>query len=83
MYSPENRRAAFAFIDRFSGMPVRTTLDPIAYSTNPGDTELMSANRPWDGDDITLTATEPPVDCLAGERERARRTDQFYPELDK
>jgi len=29
MYSPENRRAAFAFIDRFSGMPVRTTLDPI------------------------------------------------------
>ena len=29
MYSPENRRAAFAFIDRFSGMPARTTLDPI------------------------------------------------------
>ena len=29
MYSPENRRAAFAFIDRFAGMPARTTLDPI------------------------------------------------------
>jgi dienelactone hydrolase len=29
MYSPENRRAAFAFIDRFAGMPTRTTLDPI------------------------------------------------------
>jgi hypothetical protein len=29
MYSPENRRAAFAFIDRFSAMPIRTTLDPI------------------------------------------------------
>jgi hypothetical protein len=30
MYSPENRRAAFAFMDRFNGLPVRTTLDPIA-----------------------------------------------------
>ena len=29
MYSPENRRAAFPFIDRFSGIPVRTALDPI------------------------------------------------------
>jgi len=29
MYSPENRRAAFAFIDRFAGRPARTTLDPI------------------------------------------------------
>ena len=29
MYSPENRRAAFAFIDRFAGRPARTALDPI------------------------------------------------------
>src|SRR5258708_33507997 len=29
MYSPENRRAAFAFIDRFLGMPARSTLDTI------------------------------------------------------
>jgi dienelactone hydrolase len=29
MYSPENRRAAFAFIDRFAGQPVRTTLDAV------------------------------------------------------
>jgi dienelactone hydrolase len=29
MYSPENRRAAFAFIDRFLGMPTGSTLDPI------------------------------------------------------
>jgi dienelactone hydrolase len=35
MYSPENRRAAFAFIDRFSGMPARTTLDPIAILEAP------------------------------------------------
>jgi len=29
MYSPENRRAAFAFLDRFNRMPVRDGLDPI------------------------------------------------------
>jgi hypothetical protein len=29
MYSPENRRAAFAFIDRFTGMPARSTLDTV------------------------------------------------------
>jgi dienelactone hydrolase len=29
MYSPENRRAAFAFMDRFSGMPARSTLDAV------------------------------------------------------
>jgi hypothetical protein len=30
-----------------------------------------------------FAAAEPPTDCLAGEKERARRTDQYYPELDK
>ena len=29
MYSPENRRAAFAFMDRFNGMPPRDTLDAV------------------------------------------------------
>ena len=29
MYSPENRRAAFAFIDRFTGMPSHTALDAV------------------------------------------------------
>ena len=29
MYSPENRRVAFAFLDRFNRMPVRDGLDPI------------------------------------------------------
>ena len=29
MYSPENRRAAFAFLDRFNRMPARDTLDTI------------------------------------------------------
>jgi dienelactone hydrolase len=29
MYSPGNRRAAFAFMDRFLGLPARDTLDPI------------------------------------------------------
>jgi dienelactone hydrolase len=29
MYSPENRRAAFAFIDRFTGLPARDALDPV------------------------------------------------------
>jgi dienelactone hydrolase len=30
MYSPENRRVAFAFLDRFNGLPVRETLDTIS-----------------------------------------------------
>ena len=29
MYSPENRRAAFAFLDRFNGVPARHALDPV------------------------------------------------------
>ena len=29
MYSPENRRAAFAFMDRFNGLPARHALDPV------------------------------------------------------
>jgi dienelactone hydrolase len=29
MYSPENRRAAFAFMDRFNGLPERHPLDPV------------------------------------------------------
>ncbi len=32
---------------------------------------------------VIPTAVAPSTDCLAGERERARRTDQYYPELDK
>jgi hypothetical protein len=32
---------------------------------------------------VISAAAEPPTDCLAGEKERARRTDQYYPELDK
>ena len=32
---------------------------------------------------VIFAAAEPPTDCLAGEKERARRTDQYYPELDK
>ena len=32
---------------------------------------------------VISAAAEPPTDCLAGEKERARRTDQYYPELDR
>ena len=32
---------------------------------------------------VIFAAAESPTDCLAGEKERARRTDQYYPELDK
>ena len=38
--------------------------------------ELLSENEPGNGDVIPAT-TEPPTDCLAGEKERARRRDQY------
>jgi hypothetical protein len=44
--------------------------------------ELLSASGRGDGS-VMLAATQPPIDCLAGEKERARRTDQYYPELDR
>ncbi len=46
--------------------------------------ELLAAGG--NGDDngrVISAAVEPPTDCLAGEKERQRRTDQYYPELDK
>jgi dienelactone hydrolase len=53
MYSPENRRAAFAFIDRFTGRPARTTLDPIKVLDAPalrctptGQVRVDLAGRP-------------------------------------
>lgn len=40
--------------------------------------ELLSANEPGNGGkEIIPAATEPPADCLAGEKERARRQDQY------
>jgi hypothetical protein len=46
--------------------------------------EVLSAGGRWDSSGrVISTAAEPPTDCLAGEKERARRTDQYYPELDK
>jgi Protein of unknown function (DUF1194) len=42
--------------------------------------EVLSAG---DGYGTALAAADTPVDCLAGERERARRTDRYYPELDR
>ena len=46
--------------------------------------EVLQAGGRWDGGgSIMLSAAGHPTDCLAGERERARRTDKFYPELDK
>ena len=46
--------------------------------------EVLLAGERWDGDgEIILSAAAHPTDCLAGERERARRTDQYYPELDR
>jgi hypothetical protein len=36
--------------------------------------ELMSSNG---SGNIIPAATEPPTDCLAGEKERARRLDQY------
>jgi hypothetical protein len=46
--------------------------------------EVLSAE--WRGNGkgrVIFAAAEPPTDCLAGEKERQRRTDQYYPELDK
>jgi Protein of unknown function (DUF1194) len=46
--------------------------------------EVLSTDRRWNGDaNVVAAAAEPPTDCLAGEKERARRTDQYYPELDR
>ena len=46
--------------------------------------EVLSAGRRGNGNtNVMPTAAEPPTDCLAGEKERARRTDQYYPELDR
>ena len=46
--------------------------------------ELLAAGGHGNGDaKVMPAAAEPPTDCLAGEKERARRTDQYYPELDK
>ena len=42
--------------------------------------ELLSGNG---GGKFIPAATEPPTDCLAGEKERAKRTDQYYPQLDR
>jgi hypothetical protein len=38
--------------------------------------ELLSGNEPRNGD-VIPAAIEPPSDCLAGEKERARRMDQY------
>jgi hypothetical protein len=44
--------------------------------------EVLQASGRWDGGGgIMLSAAGQPTDCLVGER--ARRTDQFYPELDR
>jgi hypothetical protein len=46
--------------------------------------EVLSAGERWNsGGRVMLAAVKPPADCLAGEKERARRTDQYYPELDR
>jgi hypothetical protein len=46
--------------------------------------ELLAAGGHGNGKGrVIFAAAEPPADCLAGEKERARRTDQYYPELDK
>ena len=46
--------------------------------------ELLAASEHGNGKGRFISAAaEPPSDCLAGEKERARRTDQYYPELDK
>jgi hypothetical protein len=46
--------------------------------------EVLSAGWRGNGEGgVMPAAAEPPTDCLAGEKERARRTDQYYPELDK
>jgi Protein of unknown function (DUF1194) len=37
--------------------------------------ELLSTNEPGSGGDVVPAATEPPTDCLAGEKERARRQE--------
>ena len=42
--------------------------------------ELLSTNG---SGNVIPAAAEPPTDCLAGEKERARRTDQYFPELDR
>ena len=42
--------------------------------------ELLSTNG---SENVIPAAAEPPTDCLAGEKERARRTDQYFPELDR
>jgi hypothetical protein len=40
--------------------------------------ELLSADESGNGDgDVIPAATEPPTDCLAGEKERARRRDDY------
>jgi hypothetical protein len=46
--------------------------------------ELLAAGGHGNGKGrFIFAAAEPPTDCLAGEKERARRTDQYYPELDR
>ena len=46
--------------------------------------ELLSTNEHGNYDRRFIpAAAEPPTDCLAGEKERARRTDQYFPELDR
>ena len=39
--------------------------------------ELLSANERGNGRNVIPAAAEPPTDCLAGEKERARRMDQY------
>ena len=46
--------------------------------------ELLAAGGHGNGNaKVMPAAAEPPTDCLAGEKERQRRTDQYYPELDR
>ncbi len=46
--------------------------------------EVLSADGRGVADgSIMPAAAEPQTDCLAGEKERARRTDRYYPELDR
>ncbi len=46
--------------------------------------ELLAAGGHGNGKGrVIFAAAEPPTDCLAGEKERQRRTDQYDPELDK
>ena len=64
---------------------------PVASASDLGEAirmkllrEVLSADGRGNGEGIVIsTAAEPPTDCLAGEKERARRTDQYYPELDR